>query len=268
MQNNPLNFSLKADIIVKRIFWPLFTFELLIVFLDVFVNHYKWSSIGAIRRLVNITREDSLSNWFSSLQVIFVGLTIFIIAIIARKKTENRSNNRKVYCWYGIACFFIYLGIDDAIKFHERIGTAFKVIVSRGNGQSSDPGVLSYINHTFPSYTWQLVFGPFLIAIAAFILWFMLKELSPRRQQILFIIAIELYMIAVGIDFVEGLKPNPYYKGIADFFSTNTKHVKHMSKTLEEFIEMFGTTIILTVFLRKLFSLLQKVEITIVKDRK
>jgi hypothetical protein len=74
-QKQPLNFSLKADVLIRRIFWLFLGIELLIVFLDVFVNYYECSSIGAIRRMVNITREDSLSNWFSSLQLIMVGLS-------------------------------------------------------------------------------------------------------------------------------------------------------------------------------------------------
>ncbi len=36
-----LNLSLDKDAIVRRVFWILLGIELFIVFLDVFVNHYK-----------------------------------------------------------------------------------------------------------------------------------------------------------------------------------------------------------------------------------
>ena len=72
-QEQSLNLSLDKDAIIRRVFWTLLGIELFIVFLDVFVNHYKWISIGATRRMVNITREDSLSNWFSSLHLVAVG---------------------------------------------------------------------------------------------------------------------------------------------------------------------------------------------------
>ncbi|MFQ5687021.1 MAG: hypothetical protein ACE5GV_10210 [Candidatus Scalindua sp.] len=69
-QKRTIKFSLKTDVVIRRIFWCFLGIELLIVFLDVFVNHYQWCTVGSIRRMLNITREDSLSNWFSSLQAI------------------------------------------------------------------------------------------------------------------------------------------------------------------------------------------------------
>lgn len=265
MKNTSLEFQLKPDIIVSRIFWGFLGFELFIVFLDVFVNHYKWSSIGAIRRMVNITREDSISNWFSSIQLIIVGLVLWTIALAVKNNAKDSKEKKKYYCWAGIACFFIYMGVDDAIKFHERVGAAFKTIISRLEA-SSDPGFLGYVHNIFPSYAWQIVFGPIFIAIAAFMLWFLLKELSPRNLKNSFIAALGLYAVATGLDFVEGLDTDPY-NAIANFFSTSTERIRHMSKAIEEFYEMFGTTIFLTVFLRKLFSLCQRVEISFKKPK-
>lgn len=263
MGNNNVKFCLRPDSVISRIFWIFLGFELLIVFLDIFVNHYEWSSISSIRRMVNITREDSLSNWFSSIQLIIVGVIAWIIAITIKRKTEIKQNAKKYYCWVGIALFFIYMGIDDAIKFHERIGTAFKTIITQSELSSGSPGVLSNIFHKYPSYSWQFVFGPIFFAIAVFILWFIFHELSLRKQKYLFLVAIELYVLAVGMDFVEGLEINPYFEAVADFFSSSVERVTHMSKAIEEFLEMFGTTIILTVFLRKLFSLFHTMEIKI-----
>jgi hypothetical protein len=79
--------------------------------MDVFINHYQWSSVGAIRRMVNITREDSLSNWFSSIQAIVVGVVIWLTAICVRKQMQGDHYIRKFYCWAGIGSFFIYLGM-------------------------------------------------------------------------------------------------------------------------------------------------------------
>ena len=261
-QKQPLNFSLRSDVITRRIFWCLLGFELFIVFLDVFVNHYEWSSVGAIRRMVNITREDSLSNWFSSIQAITVGAVIWLTAIGVRKQMQgNHYNKRKFYCWAGIGSFFIYLGIDDAIKFHERMGTAFKVLLFENDGASS-VGVIGSAYDKFPSYTWQLVFGPFFIAIGIFIVWFLWKALEPHRLWCWFLVGISLYAVAVGLDFVEGLDTEPY-EGIAGFFSTEEYRIEHLSKTLEEFLEMLGTTTFLVIFLKNLFRLSQEWKIDI-----
>ncbi len=66
------------------------------------------------------------------------------------------------------------------------------------------------------------------------------------------------------LDFVEGLYNEPYEEmGIAGFFSTTNSRIRHMSKALEEFLEMLGTTIFLTVFLKNLFRLARKWTINI-----
>ncbi len=259
-----LDFTLKPNIIICRVFWLLLGVELLIVFLDVFVNHYKWSSIGAIRRMFNITREDSLSNWFSSIQIITVGTVLLMVTFAGKKKIEI-PEMRKFYCWLGIAIFFIYMGIDDAIKFHERIGTAFKTIFKHPEGVI-EPGIMDKAYSFFPSYSWQMVFGPFFASIGLFILWFLWKELSSKKLKYLLLVALTLYAIAVGLDFVEGLDSSPY-KRIAEYFGTKEFRIRHMSKAVEEFFEMFGTTIFLTLFLRHLFNISNSWKITINEER-
>jgi hypothetical protein len=64
------------------------------------------------------------------------------------------------------------------------------------------------------------------------------------------------------LDFVEGLDNKPY-EGIAGFFSTEDFRIRHMSKVLEEFLEIFGTTIFLTVFLENLFRMSHEWKINI-----
>ncbi len=270
-QKQTINFSLKTDVVIRRVFWCFLGIELLIVFLDVFVNHYQWCSVGSIRRMLNITREDSLSNWFSSIQLIMAGSVLWLIAFAVRKQMQDYK--KKFYCWAGIGSFFIYMGIDDAIKFHERIGTAFKTLVSR-SAETSGPGILNSAHNAFPSYSWQMIFGPFFMAMGIFMLWFLWKELLSQKLRDLLLVAICLYVLAVGLDFVEGFprtgkhrgqeisKP---YEGIASFFSTEDFRIRHMSKVLEEFLEMFGTTIFLTVFLKYLFRLSHEWKINIVE---
>ncbi|MGR3294522.1 MAG: hypothetical protein ACUZ9M_10980 [Candidatus Scalindua sp.] len=261
--NSQLNFILKPDVITRRIFWCLLGFELFIVFMDIFVNHYEWSSVGSIRRMVNITREDSLSNWFSSIQAIAVGAVIWLTAICVRKQMQGSHYKRTFYCWAGIGSFFIYLGIDDAIKFHERMGTAFHVILF--DDDTSNEGVLGSIYDSFPSYTWQMVFGPFFMAIGIFIIWYLWKALEPRRLWYWFLVGMSLYAVAVGLDYVEGLD-SEQYEGIAGFFSTEEYRIEHLSKTLEEFLEMLGTTIFLIVFLKNIFRLSREWKITISEE--
>jgi hypothetical protein len=211
--------------------------------------------------MVNITREDSLSNWFSGIQAIAVGAVIWLTAISVRKQMQGNHYRRKFYCWAGIGSFFIYLGIDDAIKFHERMGTASKVLLFQDD-DTSGAGVLGSVYDAFPSYTWQMIFGPFFMAIGIFIVWFLWKALEPRRLWCWFLVGISLYAVAIGLDFVEGLDSEPY-EGIAAFFYTEEYRIEHLSKTLEEFLEMLGTTTFLIVFLKNIFRLSREWKINI-----
>ncbi len=152
--------------------------------------------------MLNITREDSLSNWFSSLQAIVVGSVIWLIAFAVRNQKRDKHYKWKFYCWAGIGTFFIYIGIDDAIKFHERMGTAYHVLLF--DDDTSNEGVLGSLYDVFPSYTWQMIFGPFFMAMGIFMLWFLWKELLSQKLRDLLLVAICLYVLAVGLDFVEG----------------------------------------------------------------
>lgn len=231
---------------VRRVFWFFLALELLVVFLDVFVNHFAWVPVRSIQRMVNITREDSLGTWLSSTQMLVVGMVLVLIGWAVRTEAERFS--ARAVSWFILAGFFIYMGIDDAIKFHERVGTAFKVLASSQSGDSVE-GVLSF----FPSYTWQLVFGPFFMAMGCFIVWFVWRELGNTRYVVYVVIAIGLYVLAVMLDFVEGLDAPPY-EIFADWFSTSVKSIRHFSKVIEEFLELFGTTWFLAAFMGHLFT--------------
>ncbi|MDR4497499.1 MAG: hypothetical protein MRK02_06190 [Candidatus Scalindua sp.] len=81
----------------------------------------------------------------------------------------------------------------------------------------------------------------------------MWKELYTRKLWFWFLVGIGLYAVAARLDFVEGLDSGPYRgNGYSRFFSTTGSRIRHMSKALEEFLEMLGTTVFLTIFLKNL----------------
>lgn len=198
--------------------------------------------------MVNITREDSLGTWFSSTQTLFVGIILMLIAYAVYKLKYKKST---VWGWAILAFFFTYMGIDDAIVFHERVGSAMKrEFVSYFQSSQYTSGGGGW----FPSYSWQLFFGPFFTAMGIFILVFLWKQLKHERLFHYVFFALGCYVIAVAMDFVEGLKHHPYYI-LADFLSCREATVFHLSKLIEELFEMFGTTLFLIAFLNKLMRL-------------
>ena len=90
-----------------------------------------------------------------------------------------------------------------------------------------------------------------------FILIFLWRELEIPRLRYYIIAALSLYAFAVGLDFVEGLDQGPY-PAIAEYFATKVATIGHLSKDIEEFMEMLGTTFFLITFLHKLFLLAPK----------
>ena len=238
-----LKVNLNARKFILTVFVVLASLEVLFVVLDIVFNYSKLIPIGSIQRLFNIAREDSLQAWAASVQTLFVGMILWLIYF------KNRSR-----AWASIAAFFTYLAVDDGAKFHERVGTAVKDM--NNSGREVAEATIS-LEH---SYTWQYVFGPFLISMGLFILFFMWRELQTKNLRLLIFGALACYGVAVGLDFVEGL-PGAY-DAIAATSGLSPKFVSHFGRVIEEFLELFGTTLFLVVFLCHFIQISPKTVIT------
>ena len=237
----------------NQMFWwlipGLVAAELAIVMLDALITELGWVSIGAAQRFFNITREDGVANFFSSFQMLTVGAVLLLITLVARGQSQG-SRPRLVWGWGLITALFFYMGVDDATALHERVGTIFGELVT-GPGGGPNPGFLGRIYDFFPSYTWQLVFGPFVAVAGLFVIVFLMRQLPAFYLKLLVWAAMGLFATAVGLDFVEGME-NGFMDRVADVFSTFPSRAVHFSKSIEEFLEMAGTTIFLFVFLKTL----------------
>ena len=227
------------------------TAEIAIVMFDALVTELGWVPIGAVQRFFNITREDGLPNFFSSFQMLAVATVLLLITLVIRGQNQG-ARSKLVWGWGLITALFFYMGVDDATKLHERIGTLFGELVTGSEG-SPDPGFLGQLYDVFPSYTWQLVLGPVVAVAGLFVIVFLMRQLPALHLKLLIWVAMGLFVIAVGMDFVEGME-NGFMLRVADGFSTSTGRAVHFSKSIEEFLEMVGTTIFLFVFLKTLMA--------------
>lgn len=221
--------------------------------LDYFVNYSEWTSIGALRRMCNITREDSLASWFQVTQTLLAGLTALLAWLGLRAKNEQAWRRRG---WFLVSIFFLYMAMDDGAQVHERIGTAFDVLRERGVG----PGVL------FPSYAWQILFVPLLGGMGLYVASFLWRTFSSRAARTALVVAVLLQAVAVGLDFQEGLAPdhpwNLYSTIVArwdigqfadqHFGETPFDTVTHFSESLEEGFEMISISLFWTLFVSNL----------------
>ena len=87
-----------------------------------------------------------------------------------------------------------------------------------------------------------------------FLIVFLMRELPSPRLKALLVMAIGLFIVATAMDFIEGMD-NGILNWAAGAFSTTPERAVHFSKSIEEFLEMLGTTTFLYVFLKNLTSL-------------
>jgi hypothetical protein len=228
--------------------------EIAFVLLDYFVSFAGGSDVAAIRRLFNITREDSLPGWFGPVQTLLLGLTLWLVWAVERRR---RPSTWAPAGWALVGGFFLYMAIDDGSKLHERLGTAFARGFEAGSALDA-----------FPSYAWQALFLPAFALLGLFTLVFLWRELGDRTGRLLLSGGIACFVVAVGLDFVEGLDPglrdHPYrwlgrhldlYRMSRERFGLSPYEViAHVSKAVEETLEMFGTTLLWIAVLRHLTS--------------
>jgi hypothetical protein len=236
--------------------------EAMFLVLDYHVSYGRLASVGALRRMSNIAREDSVASWFGTTQTLLVALTLWLTFLLVRQHDSSRFQR---VGWAVVAGFFSYMAIDDGAMLHERLGTAFKVM-QRGAGNS-----LSF----FPSYTWQVTFLPIFVGLGLFMVAFMWRELNSTRQRVLVVGAAGIMAFAVGLDFIEGLDaqhPLNAYTWLASTFELETwtqarfgrpafEALRHGSKAIEEAMEMLAISVLWFVFLDQLGTAAGRVKI-------
>lgn len=233
----PLQITIDTRLVLWMLISSLIAIELLLVFLDLYVNWGKAADSPAIRRMFNITREDGLASWFAVTQTFVVALVLWAIFAVSTRDQDNRLQR---FGWLLLAVFFTYMTIDDGAMVHERLGSA-----SKNLGEDS---LISQVTSAFPSYAWHALFLLPLTCIGIFMLWFLWRTLTDKVSRIGIITALGLFGIAVAMDYIEGLEHG--YTSLADAYGWSRLSVLHFTKSIEEFLEMLAMSLWLVIFLR------------------
>lgn len=247
--------SLTREQIITAILSTLVAIEIILVLLDLFVGHHGAGVPNQIRRMFYLTREDSFGTWFSSTLTFMIAIVLWIN--FARAKFEKRAVIALIV-WFFMAGFFTYTSADDGAKIHERIGSALKV-AARDRAEelerAAERGDSKTIFDLFPSYPWQLVFAPVFGGMGLLIVYVIFVLMSDRYAQMMVFIGLGLLVLAVGMDFLEGM-PKYSNSDFPDFLSASdeNRNVRHYFKVLEEFIEMLGMSLILCGFTQHLLT--------------
>lgn len=227
--------------LTRRLFLTCLTVASLLVVGDALFSYMDLIDSGPIDRFFNITREDSLASWIAVTQNSFIALTA---ALLFAVRCHQPCEPWRKWGWLFATLFFGYIAFDDGTIFHERVGATLGSIISDA---ADEGGRVGEFLSAFPSYPWQLAFLPFLGVGAIILLRFFYLELERRRAFKLFVAAMSLFVIAVGLDFLEGLDPDHwlnFHERIRAAWDLRTYDVQHFSKSLEEFLEIIGTSLI------------------------
>jgi hypothetical protein len=241
--------SIRLDTLAVRVFWICVTIEVLIVFCDWGFTLNRWIDDSSIRRIFNTAREESIPTWFASSQALLVGLVVLAIGYVAGLRGHSKMTRLG---WYSVAAFFIFIAIDDAAEFHEGIGSALK----RAAGDDADSGGAATVLG-LENFGWQVYVLPFFALAGLLMFAFVFRHLHRHRLLRFFIAGLSLYVAAVGVDFLEGIRDSEgesggLYEQLAETWEMRRYTVSHTAKMIEETLEMLGTTFFLYTFLRYL----------------
>ena len=231
-----------------------------LLFGDWIINYAGAINSGPIRRLFNMTREDSLASLVAIVITTFVALSAWAAWLLARSNKTSKYVQRG---WLIIAGFFTYLAIDDGAMIHERLGTTL--------ADATKDGWLA----NFPSYYWQLIFLPILTAFGVFLLYFLMRQLRSRQQKQAVLVALALLGAAIILDFFEGLSPSHslnIYTTIANNFDFSAYTMQHFnqteyatllnfSKALEEALEIVAMSLLWITILAHLLANYPKINL-------
>lgn len=211
--------------------------EIVLVVLDVSFVYFEGISERDVQDIFNIAREDSIATWFAATQAFLVGITSGLVFLYAR---TMKSGGAECLAWLFLAFFFIYVGVDDAVEIHERVGPVITKAFESASFKQIAPVFFQNISEIFSSYLWHAAYAPFFALMALLILWIALRHGSSRAIRCSFVFGLLCYITAVCIDYLEGL--DEISEKAAVFLHVELYTVTHSLKLLEESLEMVGTT--------------------------
>jgi len=248
------------DRVARRLLWVCVACELLLVAADVVFQLGHAVESRGIRRLFNLARESTIATWFGATQAVLVGLTLFAIALAHRARGASRWT---VAGWIFIGLFFVFVAMDDSAEIHERVGLAIKQAFAQD--AAAQPAWVRWVLR-FDNFGWQMFLMPLFGAMGLFMFVFVFRELRAHRLLPYFLAGLGMWVVAVALDFVDGIRdaegrPGGVYATMARGMDVQRYTLSHVSRIVEEFLEMLGTTMFGYAFLRYLGAVADGLEI-------
>ena len=252
-----LTFEINEYSLPKRMFWYLWLVCCGLVACDSVLTFHDVTGYYVFNRVFDMTREESIPNWYASILLFCIALTCAVTYTIQRRRVDRRD----ALPWVFFAGFFTFLSMDDGAKIHERLGSFFRELAEEGDGVFT---VFQPVLEAASTYSWQIFVLPVFLFFAFFILLWGFNNISVRETHRWILLGGFFIAIALGLDYFEGLVDN----GVVDLegrpLSVNT--IEHYQRVLEEFSEMTGFICILRGLCVHLLSLETHIGLSLYKS--
>lgn len=214
----------------------LLALELALVAAHVLFGYFVPGTPRRLKAFVNLALPGNLPTWVSTMLFAGVGALAF-----ANGSIRSRTTGR--WSWYLVGVLFVGLSIDDACEIHEKLGDIFtsRLPAARIGGPVGE--TVGWLRSQ-GVFAWIVYLGPVLLVIGVALLAWMWRALRGFPQ--LFRLAL-LGFCVMGFSQVLEI-----FQGAVQKQGWRT--AAHVSVVLEEFMEMVGTTLLLTTFLARLYA--------------
>jgi len=190
--------------------------------------------ICSLAKFVNVDREKNLPSLYSTLTLVLCSLLLAMIAL--QKRAEG---DRDRHHWTGLAAIFLFLGMDEALSFHEKIDKLIKGVVNT-------TGIFHY--------AWLLPALAGVVIVLGFYRPFWQR--LPQQSRRLALAALATFLSgAVGMEMLAGL-----YVSYAQQWN---RLLWAMMTLIEEGLEMAGVLILIYALLSYMANYAQEVRIRV-----
>ena len=254
-----VNVSVSASSFPRKLSWYLWLVCCGLVVCDSVLTFHDVTGYYVFYRVFDMTREETIPNWYASILLFCIALTCVLTYAIQRLRVERHE----AAPWLFFGGFFAFLSMDDGAKIHERLGSFFRELAEEGDGMFT---IFQPLLEAASTYSWQIFVLPVFLFCAFFILLWGFNNISVRETHRWIILGGFFIAIALGLDYFEGLVDNEVVD--LEGRALSAYAIEHYQRVAEEFLEMTGFVCILHGLWIHLLSLESEIQLLVIQSER
>jgi hypothetical protein len=254
-----LAFEINQHLLPKKLSWFLWLICCGLVVCDSVLTFHDVTGYYVFNRIFDMTREESIPNWYASILLFCIALTCVLTYVIQRVRVERQV----AVPWLFFGAFFTFLSMDDGAKIHERLGSFFRELTEEGDGIF---WVFQDLLESASTYSWQIFVLPVFLFVGFFMLLWGYQHVKNTKTHGWILLGGVSIAVALSLDYFEGLVDNDVIDLSDRAFSEYT--IEHYQRVAEEFLEMTGFICILHGLWIHLLSLVPGLKLLVVQSER